>query len=357
MKFLFRKKIPILCLLACIMPAVVFALAPVEDASMQQGSVETGQLVPPASSSQQNVMGASNQAGTATVSNVANQQLAANTTQTQQQTAEPQDVTENNPIVGNVTNPTLLGDTASTSSLSLSQRVLRLEQQMHNMINANNSDQISQLQQQLAQLSGKIAVQEHDITLLNSQLRSFYQDLSTQIKQVKNMAGTSTDTSGDTLPDTSEPADTSPRSTTTKHPRAHTPVKTSDAAVEAANTYKSALSLLMHKKYAQSARSFQSYLDDFPNGRFVVNAHYWLGEISVQQRNLHAAINQFNIVVKQFPRSNKVADAKVKLAIIHSSQGLTSEARGEFMRIRQRYPGTTAAQLASIQLQQLGNAQ
>jgi len=48
--------------------------------------------------------------------------------------------------------------------------------------------------------------------------------------------------------------------------------------------------------------------------------------------------------------------AKLKIAMIHAAIGKMNLARTEFTQISKTYPGTTAAQLANIRLQQLANA-
>lgn len=68
------------------------------------------------------------------------------------------------------------------------------------------------------------------------------------------------------------------------------------------------------------------------------------------------ATKQFQMVVTDYPKSNKVSDAELKIAMIHAATGKTTLAQKEFTHIRKTYPGTTAAQLASIRLQQLANA-
>ncbi len=66
---------------------------------------------------------------------------------------------------------------------------------------------------------------------------------------------------------------------------------------------------------------------------------------------------EFNYVIQQYPASGKVADAQLKLAILHAQQGKTEQARQELKSLMTRYPGSTAAQLATIQLQQLNSQQ
>lgn len=343
--------------LALSVPTAVYALAPVEDASQDTQGVQTGQLVPSDDSAQSTANGAP-----------VNDSTPATTSQ--------DGSTDNNPLIGSqdmtgaatpsLQNPVISGsDNSALSSLPLSARVARLEQQMQNIVHANMAAQISSLQEQIQQLSGELQVQQHDIKLLNQQMRNFYQDLSAQIKQMKNMSSSSDD-SGNSPPPrnissqlpnaqdvapTGGSADTSKKKLTTSF---NAPANAFNVA--ASNSYKTALNALMHQKYDVARHGFDTYINDYPNGDFVVNAHYWLGEIYVQQRNLSAALQQFNMVIKQFPHSNKVADAKVKIGIIHASQGQLAKARVEFRDIKRQYPGTTAAQLAAIQLQQLSHS-
>jgi tol-pal system protein YbgF len=354
MKFRLQNVIALVGLALCV-PTAVYALAPVEDDSAQTQTVQTGSLVP-ADTSQSNADGSASDSAPVTDNSATTQQAAGDT--------------DNTPLIGSAsmpdTTPTLQspsissGDNSALSSLPLSARVSRVEQQMQNMVHANTAAQVNSLQQQIQQLSGELQVQQHDIKLLNTQLRNFYQDLSTQIKQLKNMNSTSDDSSSSTPPsdlNTTLPSTDSASPVVSPKKKVTTSFNSSASSfgVQASDKYKSALNALMHKKYVVAAKGFREYVNDYPSGHFVMNAHYWLGEIAVLQRNLQTATNEFNIVVKQFPHSNKVADAKVKLAIIHASEGKVSLARGEFMKVKQQYPGTTAAQLSAIQLQQLNH--
>lgn len=347
-----------------------FALAPVEDATQAQ-NVMTGELVPSERSSSQVPTGPSAERGAAPVEN--NAMMIAHA----DQAPAHKSVTDDNPLIGpgNVdkSQATTQSDDAvaptpaavaapdmSFSTKSLSERVAILHQQLQNLQQENFPHQVATLQLQIQQLSGELQVAQHDIKLLNSQQRRFYQDLQNQIKHMNNISSdggsSSEDSKSSSAKVTATPAIKSKAKSKTK-------VSLNDATtildnngsadLTATSKYKMALSELMHKRYEPSLTHFKEYLADYPKDRFVVNAHYWLGEIYVLQRNLPSAVKQFNIVVNQFPQSNKVADAKVKLAIIDASKGNTAQARRAFMKVKQQYPGTTAAQLASIQLQQL----
>ena len=352
------KKIIVWSTLMVSMPVTVLALAPVENASSQQDTIEHSAGLVPSTSQDQ-----------ATPTDTA----PTDTNTTSSQPANNDD--SNNPLIGSATvtsdtaptlqNPQISGgENSALSSLPLSARVARLEQQMQNIVHANVPQQVATLQQQIQQLSGELQVQQHDIKLLNQQLRNFYQGLSTQIKQMKNMSSSSDDSNtgssttsksiNSSLPSATVPVTAPEPSAVKKKVKTSFKAVTSRYAARGSDQYKTALNALMKKQYVQAAHGFQHYLTRYPNGRFVVNAHYWLGEIYVMQRRLAPAMKEFHTVISRYPRSNKVPDAKVKLAIIHASQGKLVQARDEFRRIKKQYPGKTAAQLATIQLQQLG---
>lgn len=255
--------------------------------------------------------------------------------------AQSQPVQSSSQIIGapsatNEPSPTMA--LPEQSSLTVSQRLARLQQQIDNLAAMNLPQQISDLQQSLAQLRGQLQVQAHDLKLLNDQQRSFYQDLDQRIDQLKNLSSGSggSDSSGNT------------KASNNSTNAASNNINTKDA-----NAYQAAFNLMAKKEYDKSEASFQNYLSDYPNGKYVSNAHYWLGEIYLTQKNNSQAAQQFQAVITKFPKSPKIADAKLKLAIIHADEGKIGQARQELMQLKKQHPSSTAAQLASIRLQQL----
>lgn len=232
--------------------------------------------------------------------------------------------------------PTML----TVTDLTESQRLERLEQQMNNITNMNLPQQISDLQQQLAQIRGQLEVQKHNLQLLNNQQRSLYQDLDQRITQFKNLNS----------------GDISNGNSSSRKSSANSVSGSENIQLQDANTYRAALDLLTKKQYDKAKAAFQNYLDDYPNGNYVANAHYWLGEVYLQQKNTHKATAEFQVVRDKFPKSEKMLDAKLKLAIIHAEMGKISEAKRELMEIKKQHPESTVAQLANIRLQQLGAA-
>jgi tol-pal system protein YbgF len=224
---------------------------------------------------------------------------------------------------------------SETSALPLPDRMRRVEQQVDNLVQMNLPGQITDLQQQLQQLRGELQELTHQMDVASRQ-----QQHVEALPAVPPMSQTPPNPAilNAAKPPTSEetPAMTSPQTDAT--------------------AYQQAFNLLSDKQYEQSAVAFKEYLRRHPDGQFVANAHYWLGDIYFQQKNLTQAELELNLVVAQYAASGKAPDAQFKLAMIHAQQGKTAQARQELRDIMTRYPGSSAAQLASVQLQQLNTA-
>lgn len=219
------------------------------------------------------------------------------------------------------------------SSLSVPERVARVEQQVNNLVQMNLPQQIAELQQQVQQLSGQLQDLSHQLDVASQQQQRV-----------------------EALPAV-PPASQTPPNPAILNAANAPPSDAKPAAAPAAQTdataYQQAFSLLANKQYDESAAAFKSYLLKHPDGQFVANAHYWLGDIYFQQKNLTQSELELNLVISQYSTSGKAPDAHLKLALLHAQQGKTDQARQELKAIMLRYPGTAAAQLASIQLQQL----
>lgn len=237
----------------------------------------------------------------------------------------------------------------TTQTLSVAQRLTRLEQQMANLTAMNLPQQMTDLQKQVEQLNGQVQVQSHDLKLLNQQQRSFYKDLNQRINQISNLSnGSSGNVSGN-----SPPAEKSIKDTAVVSSIANTPAKQEVNASDA-STYQAAFALLSSKHLSKSKVAFMHYIKLYPNGKYVENAHYWMGEIALQQGQMQIAKDEFSVVVSQFPNGNKIADARLKLGVIDQKSGRKSAALSQYKTIRAQYPDTTASQLAKIYMQQLG---
>ena len=103
----------------------------------------------------------------------------------------------------------------------------------------------------------------------------------------------------------------------------------------------------------EAVLAMKTFIQQYPQGKYVPNAHYWLGELLLTQHQEQSAINEFNTVVNDYPSSNKVSASMLKLGFIYAHSGDTIKAREEFLKIQKMFPGTTTAQLAEERLRSL----
>jgi tol-pal system protein YbgF len=219
----------------------------------------------------------------------------------------------------------------STSSWSIDQRVSRLEQQAQ--AQSQLAQQVDQLQQQVQSLQGQVDEQTHQLQQLREQLNNFYADVDQRISGAKGKTPVITDT--------------------TQAPAAAKNAAVSDQEQQA---YDTAFNLLKDGKYDQAVPKFKDYIKTYPNGKYVANSHYWLGEIYYLQSDLKNALSEFQTVAKT-TSSPKVPDAMFKIALIHYDQGLYTMARKEFTNIKKTYPNTSVARLADQQLKKMNSQQ
>lgn len=66
---------------------------------------------------------------------------------------------------------------------------------------------------------------------------------------------------------------------------------------------------------------FKSHGIKYPNGYYLANAHYWLGEIYLLQSQLNLAHEAFLTVHRDHPKHGKYLDATFKLGQVYYMQG------------------------------------
>ena len=88
-------------------------------------------------------------------------------------------------------------------------------------------------------------------------------------------------------------------------------------------------------------------------GELADNARYGIGEALLAVEQLEPALEQFEIVIRDFPDSNKVGEAWYKKGFILHHLGHESDARDIFEDIMDIYAGTPAARAARRQLESL----
>lgn len=129
--------------------------------------------------------------------------------------------------------------------------------------------------------------------------------------------------------------------------------ESADQQMSEQSLYHKALALLKKKRYQESQKVFNSFLQKYPNTALAKNATYWLGEIHLLYSEYQQAKVMFNKVISQDPTHSKAADALFKLGMIERDLDHRDQAKVHFKRLLKDYPNASSAHLASQQLKRL----
>lgn len=208
----------------------------------------------------------------------------------------------------------------------LKSRLDKLEHQLAHLNQQYSQEKVEELRTIVERLNGQLELQHHEIEQLKKQLKDFYQDINRRL-------GTQAEAN-------------QPKQATTT---AVSTLAKDKALLQEQQLYQSAIDLLPNKKQ-ESEALLREYIKKYPNGLYRSNSHYWLGELNFIQKNFELAETEFNTVINNYPKSKRVPDAIFKRAMLYQQQGKDKKAKEEFQRLVKLYPKSSAAQLAKQQL-------
>ncbi|MDZ7643505.1 MAG: tol-pal system protein YbgF [Woeseiaceae bacterium] len=196
--------------------------------------------------------------------------------------------------------------------------------------------QVDELQRRNAELQGRVETLEHESTETESRQRDLYTDLDQRIQDLERnlAAGNNVNVmdGGELEPGQLPMPGGSDR-----------------------DNYQAAFELLKEQRYEPAAMAFRQFLVSFPDSQLADNAQYWLAEAHYVSGEFEQALEQFGVVVQDYPRSRKVPDALLKMGYCNYELERWSDARSALRRVQTEYADTTAARLAEQRLTRMDN--
>jgi tol-pal system protein YbgF len=272
---------------------------------------------------------------------------------------------------------------ATAQRLSLAERVERLEQQQASGQGGNAVDLVNQLQalqSEVQQLQGQVEELKHQLDEAKQRSKDQYIDLDSRIGRIEGHApGAASPPPGANPRQDAPPPDIELGAGAAPPPNARDvperarpnvgelrddergdlsapPPQPGAAPADAAGeqpTYDAAFAALKDGRYAESARRFQSFLDQYPNSGLAGNAYYWLGESYYVTQNYKIALQSFQTLLQRYPESQKAPDALLKVGYAEYELKQWDQAEATLNQVVQQYPDTTVAHLAQGRLRAL----
>lgn len=236
-------------------------------------------------------------------------------------------------------------------SLSLSQRVARLEDQANGGAGGGDSGvsaRVESLQAQVQTLRDQVEQLTHKLEQMQTEQKALFSDLDNRVAKLSDVADQSAIEQSPVLPKPAKKANVAKNNEQS--------VDSQPDIAEEQQIYQTAYTLIKDKKYDDAVSALQTMLKKYPRGQFASNAHYWLGELYGLLGKHDKSLGEFVIVVSNYPKSPRVSDAQLKIGLIFASQSKWTEAKSAFKKVINTYPGTASSRLASEQLKQIDKA-
>lgn len=119
-------------------------------------------------------------------------------------------------------------------------------------------------------------------------------------------------------------------------------------------TYQSAYRDYQRGNFDLAIEGFRDFLDGNARSELSDNAAYWIGESLFSQKKYREAIQQFDAVVNNYPRSEKVPGALLKKGYAYINVGERAQGVVQLQYVLHEHPKSQEAALARQRLKQLG---
>jgi tol-pal system protein YbgF len=128
----------------------------------------------------------------------------------------------------------------------------------------------------------------------------------------------------------------------------------SGPAPSADTLYSNGLRDITSGKYDLARSEFEDYLKYYGDTDLASNAQFYLGEIAYSQRQYSQAVSEYDKVLTNYPKSFKLAPARLKKGMALIEMGQKTSGVKELREVVKRYPGTEEERRARAKLKELG---
>jgi tol-pal system protein YbgF len=118
--------------------------------------------------------------------------------------------------------------------------------------------------------------------------------------------------------------------------------------------YSNALRDINGKHYELATQEFQDYLRFYGETDLASNAQFYLGEIAFIQNQFQPALEAYNKVIENYPKSFKTASARMRKGFCLAELGQKAAAIRELRAVVRQYPGTDEAKRSAAKLKEMG---
>lgn len=140
--------------------------------------------------------------------------------------------------------------------------------------------------------------------------------------------------------------------------RAQVPLPSSTAVAETkklsdADLYTSSKQAFDQGDFEAARKGFHKIITDFPTSQHADNAQFWIGEIYYREKWYEKAILEYQKVIENYPKGNKVPASLLKQGFAFLSLGDKANARLILNELAKKYPDTNEGKIAVQKLKEI----
>jgi tol-pal system protein YbgF len=246
---------------------------------------------------------------------------------------------------------TLIEQSADTVS-KLNSTMSGLEKSVQD-VQANSGARLDTMSTQVQGLSDNLEEIKSRLGKLNQQLA----DLQNSVQNIDSrIAGGGPVSANSAVPSNGGSISTQPSGGSTALPAPTSSGSPSGPPPSADTLYSNGLRDITSGKYDLARAEFQDYLKYYGDTDLASNAQFYLGEIAYTQKQYDQAVEEYDRVLSNYPKSFKLAPARLKKGMALIELGQKNPGIKELREVVKRYPGTEEERRARAKLKDLGVA-
>ena len=123
-----------------------------------------------------------------------------------------------------------------------------------------------------------------------------------------------------------------------------------DGEEEEFTLWSNTLRLIDNSRYSEAAENLRFLILSYPNGAYLVDSYFWLGEIYFLQEMNEDAYETYLSLINNFPDHERVSTSLYKLGLISIKLEKNEEAIAFFERVILNYPNSGSSVLSEQEL-------
>ncbi|MEW6378849.1 MAG: tol-pal system protein YbgF [bacterium] len=118
-------------------------------------------------------------------------------------------------------------------------------------------------------------------------------------------------------------------------------------------TYEEAHQAFVQQDWPAAQSKFLAFLDHFPKSKLADNAQFWIAESFFNQKNYEKAILEYEKVIQNYPKGDKLTAALLKQALSFHAIGRIKEAKILLKQVIKKAPDSEQARIAEKKLKSI----